>query len=555
MHSVLRALVASIAALALVPAVAAAQTQVGQGPNAYKVTEAYIPTSNPTITLHADVMRPAGLPDDVETPVILSIGPYFNHSHQAATDIDPTRPNLPNSRFDDLINEGKIFENGYTLVYVDLPGFGGSSGCNDFGGPNERLAAKTAIEWAAAQEWSNTKVGMWGKSYDGWTQVMAMAENPTGLAATVIQSPIIDGYRTLYQNGIHYDQGWYVTPALYQAIDVLPPTVNEEPAYYLNWALGENAACYIANIGQQTAFIDKDDPAGFWEARDIVDEAKEHSDDVAVLWSHGFLDANTKPDNFLDVFDGLKGPHRGFFGQFDHVRGNQDDLVGRSQGVFIGQAMRWFDEYLKGNAGAAGADNPVEVADGGGRWRAEQQWPPADAVAKAMPLNDGSYTDDDTSSASSPVGVWSFSKPVATATRIAGVPKLTVTATTDAPRAQLTALLYDVDATGKARLITRGAKALTGTGEVTFELYPQDWRLLAGRRLGVLIAGDDTAWYLAPHSQQDVAISGASLSVPVLTAARTSFLTNSTKTQAMGAVPETTIDPATIADNTVDFGF
>ena len=60
---------------------------------------------------------------------------------------------------------------------------------------------------------------MWGKCYDGWTQVMALAAKPKGLAAVVIQSPIIDGYRTLYMNGVHYDSGWYATPALYQGID------------------------------------------------------------------------------------------------------------------------------------------------------------------------------------------------------------------------------------------------------------------------------------------------------------------------------------------------
>ena len=34
-----------------------------------------------------------------------------------------------------------------------------------------------------------------------------------------------------------------------------------------------------------------------------------------MLWSHGFLDANTKPDNFLDVYSQLTGPKRAWFGQ------------------------------------------------------------------------------------------------------------------------------------------------------------------------------------------------------------------------------------------------
>jgi predicted acyl esterase len=29
--------------------------------------------------LHADVLRPSNLPADARTPVIVSVGPYFNH--------------------------------------------------------------------------------------------------------------------------------------------------------------------------------------------------------------------------------------------------------------------------------------------------------------------------------------------------------------------------------------------------------------------------------------------------------------------------------------------
>src|SRR3954465_5827445 len=50
-------------------------------PAGSKWTQQYIDEPDGT-QLHADVLRPAGLPDDAKTPVILSIGPYFNHSGQ-----------------------------------------------------------------------------------------------------------------------------------------------------------------------------------------------------------------------------------------------------------------------------------------------------------------------------------------------------------------------------------------------------------------------------------------------------------------------------------------
>jgi predicted acyl esterase len=531
---------ALIVALALAPAAYA--------DNTFTATNAYIPTSDPTITLHADVLRPKGLPADAKTGVILSIGPYFNHAHQTATDYDPTH-NSVSTRFDDLINDGRIFERGYTLVYVDLPGFGASTGCNDFGGPNEQLATKTAIEWAAAQSWSNGNVGMWGKSYDGWTQVMAMAQHPTGLAAAVIQSPIIDGYRTLYMNGVHYNTSWYATPGLYQAIDAAPPPVNDDPEYIAHWALGENPACYAANIAEQTGFVDKDDPAGFWAARDIVAEASK--DDAAVLWSHGFQDANTKPDNFVDVWKNLQGPHRAWFGQYDHQRANDVKQAGKAG--FMDEAMRWFAHYLQGDENAGDAsDPPVEVSDQDGRWRAEDQWPPADSASHTMPLRNGTFTDDDKNSATSysGAGVWSFSQPVSQDARIAGVPKLTLDAATDSPRATLVGLLYDVDASGVARLISRGAYAVKGNTHVAFELYPQDWRLAAGHRLGMLVVGSDETWWTPPHSQRDVTESNASLSVPLLANPRTSTIVIG-KAPAIAKIPRITIPAAVIAANTV----
>ena len=72
-------------------------------------------------------------------------------------------------------------ERGYTWVQVDLRGFGGSSGCLDWGGPGEQADVKAAVEWAAKQPWSTGKVGMYGKSYDGVTGLIGIAQQPQGL--------------------------------------------------------------------------------------------------------------------------------------------------------------------------------------------------------------------------------------------------------------------------------------------------------------------------------------------------------------------------------------
>ena len=108
--------------------------------------EHYIPAGD--VTLHADVFRPKGMADSVKTPVILSIGPYFGHGGQSAPNGDET--DYPSTRFDDMIEGGKIFE-------TRLHGRVGRparlrrrrTGCNDFGGTGEQADVKAAVEWAA----------------------------------------------------------------------------------------------------------------------------------------------------------------------------------------------------------------------------------------------------------------------------------------------------------------------------------------------------------------------------------------------------------------------
>src|SRR3954463_12405291 len=177
-------------------------------PPGSKWTQAYITEADGT-KLHADVLRPADLPANAKTPVILSIGPYFNHSGQTGpagpledTPYTPVGDAGPSARFYDFINGAHLMERGYTYVMVDLRGFGGSSGCLDWGAPGEQSDVVNAVNWAASQPWSTGKVGMYGKSYDAVTGLIGANHPPAGLKAVVAQEPVYDLYRYLYGDGI-----------------------------------------------------------------------------------------------------------------------------------------------------------------------------------------------------------------------------------------------------------------------------------------------------------------------------------------------------------------
>src|SRR4051794_4221634 len=452
-----RFLVSAVLALALlVPAAA----QAADPPPGSTWTESYIDDGYGP-KLHADVLRPKGLPDSARTPVIMTVSPYTSHGGATPpTDYDPTAAG-PSNRWYDFVNGAHLFEKGYTYVIVDLPGFGGSGGCNDWGGPREQSGVKRAVEWAAAQKWSNGRVGLYGKSYDGWTGLMGLAQRPRGLAAVVAQEPVYSGYRYFYTHGIRFGQS-ASNPVIFNASDLNPGTVNDTPDYHLN---GNSSAldqpgCQATNIALEQQ---DDENSTFWKVRDLT--TKVHGETTPLFLTQGFLEDNTKPDGAMEVFNEMAGPKRAWFGMWDHVRGN--DVVGKNLAMgrpgWFDEVMRFYDRYVKGlpsKDAPTEKDPVVAVETSDGSWREETSWPPADSTMYTSSLKGGTFADDggnDGTGSGAGHGIWTFSPPLPATAHLAGEPRLSLDATGPTGRENLVADVYDVDAAGKAILISRMA--------------------------------------------------------------------------------------------------
>src|SRR6266516_1976469 len=230
-------LVLSLAVLSAAPAPAGA---AGVAYPDADWSEAWISSSD-GVTLHADVLRPKGATNATKTPVIISIGPYFNHSGQTGpagpaegTNYDPVGPNAgPSERFQDFVEGSGLLKKGYTYVMVDLRGLGGSNGCLDWSGPGEQADVVNAVKWATSQSWSTGRVGMYGKSYDALTGLIGVDKRPPGLNAVVAQEPVYDDYRYLFGDGMRrLNSG--ATPALYDAIAATPGPLMDDPNYNQN---------------------------------------------------------------------------------------------------------------------------------------------------------------------------------------------------------------------------------------------------------------------------------------------------------------------------------
>jgi predicted acyl esterase len=554
----MRILLALVFALLISPAAALADAAQLRNPPGSTWTQAYITEADGT-KLHADVLRPSDLPADAKTPVIVSVGPYFNHSGQVGpagpienTPYTPTGAAGPSARFYDFIEGAKLMERGYTWVQVDLRGFGGSSGCLDWGGPGEQADVKAAVEWAAAQPWSTGKVGMYGKSYDGVTGLIGIAQQPKGLAAVVSQEPVYDLYRYLYTNRVRFVNS-LATPLLYDAIAGTPGTTGDEPAYNAN-AVDDTATpgCPAVNwANQQNA----DHGAAYWRSRDLIAATKGKT--TPLFLTQGFIENNTKPDGAWDLYNGLAGPKRAWFGMWDHVRGNDTNASGRllmgRQGWFD-EVMRFFDTHVKG-ATVTDTDPPNAVQTSDGTWRSEPSWPPADSQAVHTTLNAGQYSDDGanngTAEGGTPngEGVWTISPPLTGDAHFAGVPKVTVDVASAPAGANLVVDVYDIDSGRNATLISRGAYLLNGSETASFDLYGDDWKLPAGHRVGVLVTGADAEWWAHVPTLGTVSVRGASIDLPYLQCTRTATIAGdrSVKLEDYAANAPFTVPAATVA--------
>ena len=520
----------SLAVAVFAPASQALATPTFTPKNA-KWTQTYIDEPDGT-KLHADILRPANLSDTDKTPVIISIGPYFNHSGQegAADDYEPIDKGTgPSNRFQDFIEGADLMNRGYTYVMIDLRGFGGSSGCLDWGGPGEQADVLTAIKWAATQPWSTGAVGTYGKSYDGMTGLLAAALDPqgaNGLKAVVAGEPVYDDYRYLYGDGIRREN-WAATPALYDAINATPGPAEDDPMYNVNGATNDTQrpGCLAGNFADQAG--NEDHYSAYWRARNIINMVK--GSNIPIFLTQGTTENNTVGDGLAQFLANHNGPERGWIGPWVHVRGNEKtgSKLAMGRAGWFDEVMRYYDKYLKGIDPTV-QDPNFAVQTNDGIWRGESQWPPADAVDYTSDLKSGTYTDTAQSTAwgadsNAQSGVWTVSPPLPYPAHLSGSGKALVDVGSMFSRANLVVDVYDIGPNGTGPLVTRQGHLIYQNGQVPLDLWSTDWKFKAGDRIAVRVTDNNSDWYIAAlPTNQTVTVYGGKVTLPFLRYERTS---------------------------------
>ena len=177
-------------------------------------------TMDDGLVLRADVFRPIA---PGHYPVIASYGPYakwlaFQDGYPTAWEImirehpDVEAGSTNKYQSWEVVDPEKWVPDGYVVVRVDSRGAGRSPGFIDHFSPRETQDLYNTIEWAAAQPWSNGKVGLAGISYYAINQWQVAGLQPPHLAAMCIWEGAGDWYRNKNHHGgilCTFQANWY----------------------------------------------------------------------------------------------------------------------------------------------------------------------------------------------------------------------------------------------------------------------------------------------------------------------------------------------------------
>ena len=330
------------------------------------------------VVLRADIFRPKS---EGKFPVLLERTPY-------------------NKQGGDFGWRGAV--HGYVVIIQDVRGRYSSEG-EWYPFKNESSDGYDTVEWAAALPYSNGKVGMFGGSYVGATQMLAAIAHPphlAGICPEVTASNYHDGWT--YQGGAFeqwFNESWtsglaqdtfnrkvqrssnamngiWKLPVSTYPLFVPPPSESDSTAalapYFLDWVAHPTYDDYWKRWSIEEHFFDIQVPSlniAAWYDIFLGGSLRNY---IGMKAHAGNEDAK-RGQRMLVAIGGHAGSGRKIgevdFGDAADV--NLDDLI-----------LSWYEYLFKGVQNEFATNKPVKLfVMGTNEWRSEDDWPLARAVA------------------------------------------------------------------------------------------------------------------------------------------------------------------------------
>ena len=401
------------------------------------VRTSHFVTASDGVRLAVDVALPTGYTGEGDAatsfPVVFRYTPYHR------TSIDPATGAVSLAPFDFFIARG------YAYVAADMRGSGASFGWNDVMTPMMVEDAGVIVDWIAAQPWSDGNVGMFGGSYEGWSQFATAAAKPEALKAIV---PVHTGWdgMIVQPGGIFsyaFTEMWTAMTDFINHNNVFPtfpippvtPVLDEDGDGELRDEIPMDAdgdtwftddypwPVDPANPPRYADGFERTEHAYFNATMEHIahpDGAPGNYDAVTSIRSHRFFDTRREADgmtpgdmnwglvpdviesgvaiyNFAGWWDAFA---RSSFEVFATLEGTNPSRIiawpmyhqgispAASTGIgadpardnvytptYLGEAVRWYDRWLKGIRNGIDLEPPVHIFVQNEGWRSEETWP------------------------------------------------------------------------------------------------------------------------------------------------------------------------------------
>lgn len=417
-----------------------------------------------------DIIRPKATASGLDVPVIMDASPYYERIGRGnESEIKDPNQDGKNEMFP-LFYDNYFVPRGYAVVQVDMVGTNNSDGCPTTGGYEEIKSVKTVIDWlngrtsaldsggeTISADWTNGKVGMIGKSYDGTLANGVASTGVEGLKTIVPIAAISSWYDYYRYGGIPYYKGG--------------------PAGLANAVVASDHREKCKPIREQIT-LDSDDQTGnyndFWEERDYTKDAENVSASVFVI--HGINDYNVKTNHFAQWWDELKKhdvPRKLWLSRTGHV-----DPFDFRREEWVDTLHQWFDYWLMGINNGIMEEPMIDVQRSATKWETQSSWPGEETNEVTVRLAPAygnlpgtltgshvkgkysqSFTDDprqtEQNMVTNPLSnkknrLIYLSPKLEESVRISGTPAINIRAKVDAEDTNLTALIVDY---GKAKRV------------------------------------------------------------------------------------------------------
>lgn len=299
----------------------------------------------------------------------------------------------------------RLVKYGYVVAVVDFRGLYASYGSNVAFNRGEwvdaaRWDAYDITEWLAAQSFSNGKIGMWGCSATGGSQLQAATTAPPHLKAIFPMSCEFDVYPFGVPGGVAPQRG--------QRTSVPPSDVRPEQRDALAVPVDADAdkSMLAAAVAQHAGNVEN---AGYVPFRDsVADKIPERwwiksnpysyldaisASGIAMYVAANWDEGATKQGVFF-TFNNVENPVKVIVGPGTHCNWS---MVKEQTGFdLVVEEHRFFDHWLKGIDNGVMDEPPVRYytynAPSGSEWRSATKWPLPSERRTRLHLGQGSLS-------------------------------------------------------------------------------------------------------------------------------------------------------------------